>query len=738
MSPVNLERSSKPRNSSSARSDSTVPSETADIQQLFPEQPPKPHDQSEDQSHDSSASLLQLPDQLESSQRRRMPKQMSCELIEAVHHTAPIPDVRRMHRSSSSNTATSGVRSLESHSLASSLHGDLLHNPIIGQRAWRFNSNPSSGNVSQENILGSSHSDVGTPVSNQRVLVRPHHHPHPQPYHQRAFSHTHTFPQDQPAVPYHVHSPSGSYHAVNHQISSVYPMRDFSEALPPHSNHSCQASQHAQSGQSLSQTSCCHYCTVQPCTCQPYVANGYQSQEQLAGSIHAHHHHHPQQQQHSGGSVAGGPVCVNCGSSESRCASQASVRPQMQAVAAVQPPQNFPTAYPSMQNISQQPFAPSSFSIPHQTTWHPPPTRHLSLVTPTHDHQGHVGHHYSGYGTDGSGDDVFHSYSEDHHLTAPGRSSTHPQVSNGTSKMANFRVWVPQDSISKQTESLGSRRTPGHTGPRGSEVSMEIPYVGPAPVAEKTSSKHVWDVPSHSGGELNDSDSGFIGSSPHGDTSRRSFTPNTTTRIHNELKKLQQQSPPPVTISNGKSSSKVTVSENSAKQFRQSKKKASSISREPGNGQEDSLSDDDIPVVYKDDDNDAKWSSLVKPGKEKDRSRAIVRGAVQYRSLRYEREKQLHRRKPNRSSLQSFDENPPDNCRPKHSAPKSPGTGSSHSLKSKSSQDNLTNLQTGVPPQARNVQQSSQHSQYDNGKLTYIRSSIWKPTFYVSDYTNVM
>ena len=317
---------------------------------------------------------------------------------------------------------------------------------------------------------------------------------------------------------------------------------------------------------------------------------------------------------------------------------------------------------------------------------------------------------------------MFHSYSEDHHFTVPERSSTHPQVSNGTSKMANFRIRVHQDSISNQTENFGSRRTPGHSVTRGSEVSMEIPYIGPAAVtvAEKSSSKHVWDVPSHSGGELNDSDSGFIGSSPHGETGRRSFTPNTTARIHNELKKLQQQqSPPPVMLTNAKgSSSKGSMTESPAKQFRQSKKKPSSISREPDNGDEDSLSDDNFPVVYKDDDNDAKWSSLVKPNKDKERSRAIIRGAVQYRSLRYERDKQPHRRKPNRSSLQSFDGNTQDSCRPKHVAPKSPGTGSSHSLKSKSSQDNLTNLQTGVPHQVRDVQQNNhQHSQYDNGKL---------------------
>ena len=38
-------------------------------------------------------------------------------------------------------------------------------------------------------------------------------------------------------------------------------------------------------------------------------------------------------------------------------------------------------------------------------------------------------HRYSGYGTDGSGDEVFHSYTGgDHLLAAPERSHSHPKI----------------------------------------------------------------------------------------------------------------------------------------------------------------------------------------------------------------------------------------------------------------------------------------------------------------------
>ena len=662
---------------------------------------------SHDQSHDPSASLRQLGNQSESLKRQRMQKQLSYDLMEGAHPTAAIPEGRRMHRSSSSNTTTSVVRPLEGQSLGSSFHGDLLPSSIIGQRAWKFNSNPSSGNVSQENILASSHSDVSPPVLVQRASSRTH---HPQPYHQRAFSNSHTFSQDHQVVPYHLHSSSGSFHAVNQQVSPSFPVGDFNEVLP-YVNNACLPSQHAQNGPTLSQASSCHCCAVQPCACQQYTASAFQSQDQIApAGFHGHHHHH----HHSTGS--GGYACVSCGAG-SRSTSQASMRPQLQPVA--QPPQNFPTAYPSMQNITQQTFLPSSsFTSPHQTM-RLPPTRHLPLINPHEHHQ--QTHPYSGYGTDGSGDDVFHSYSGEHQPAVPERSRTHPQASgsmNGTPRSTRSHIRAPPDPVSNQTESTGSRRTPVHSGARGSEVSMEMQYVGPA-IAEKNASKRVWDAPSHSG-ELNDSDSGFRESSPHGvsgESGRRSFTPNTSARLTSELRKLQQPPPSPI---RSNSSSKSTRAESPNKQFtRQSKKKPSSISREHDNDREDSLSDDNIPVVYKDDENDTKWTSLVRPNKE--RSRTITRGAVQYRSLRYERDKQIHRRKPNRNSFQSFDGNTVDSCRQKQVAPKSPGVanGSSHRLKSKSSQDNLANLLTGLPPEVRNglMQLSRQYPQQESGKL---------------------
>ena len=155
------------------------------------DQMPQSHDQSF-QSHDHSPRLNSIM-QSEASQRhvrtKHMPKQASFDQIEYNNAPPPAVEGRRIHRSSSSNTTNVVVRPLEVHPLGSGNISDLHHNPICGQTAWRFNSNPSSGNVSQENILASSHSDVSIPTSYPRGSVRP----LPPPYHQRAGSNSHRY-----------------------------------------------------------------------------------------------------------------------------------------------------------------------------------------------------------------------------------------------------------------------------------------------------------------------------------------------------------------------------------------------------------------------------------------------------------------------------------------------------------------------------------------------------------------
>jgi hypothetical protein len=372
----------------------------------------------------------------------------------------------------------------------------------------------------------------------------------------------------------------------------------------------------------------------------------------------------------------------------------------------------------------------------------------------------HVPQRSSGYTTDGSGpDDVFQSFPEDHLLSVtapPERSSTHPQSGGSRSSRSasrpplHQRARMSQDALSSSdhVESTAlHRRTPGaggggHNSTAG--MSMEMPYVGPSPgsgnsVTEKSGSKHAWDVMTSQSGDLNDADSGFIGSAPHGINGeiRRSFTPSMSAKLTTELKKLPLSQPSLTTNSVSGLNSHMPGAEGSASQKTKAKKKRqSSRSSEQENRfslHEDPPSDDNIPVVYKDDDESWK-SSTVKRNKE----RAITRGAVQYRSLRHERDRQIQRRgKPNRSSLQSFDGSTLDSLqlervgRTKHSSSKSPGTsvnghGSAHSLKSKSSQDTLTTCST-VPrdQQGRSLQPGGsghghhhhyQHTKDEKGK----------------------
>ena len=707
--------------------------------------------QSHDQMRTSHDQMHQSHDRI--TRGRRMPKQTSFELIEATR----TPQTAAMHRSSSS-TAPVIVRSLDGQS---NLHGNvssdlLLNNPIHGQLVWKFNSNPSSSNVSQENILASSsHSDVNVPVSSPRVLVQPHHQ-HASNHHPRSPSNSNPLSQELQALMgiQNHHSPvatSNSHHAVNHQvISPSFHVGNYLEAVatPYATQRSCPVHR-TLSGHSLSQGSCCHYCVVQPCNCHdqqcvvgvaPNITNGYPSQEHISPVVvgsnvntHIPHHHHSNSYNNSG--------------TDSRCTSRTSMRQPSAAGIVQQPPQLFPTAYPSTQNIAQQTFLSSSLYTPPRHPRQPPMvTRHLSLVTPQHDHTqaqgGHTPHRYSGYTTDGSGpDDVFQSFSEDHLLAAPERASTHPQVGTGAKSTRHQRSRVSQDPLSDHIDSTltSNRRMAGHSGTRGSEISMEMPFMGGpagAGMSEKSGSKHVWDVTTSQSGDLNDADSGFIGSAPHGinGETRRSFTPSASAKLQTctELKKLPL-SQPSMTSNSVSGFSHLPGAESSQKS-KPKKKHPSSHNHEQENSvyEADPPSDDNIPVVYKDD--DESWKSSTT---RRSKDRAIKRGGVQYRSLRYERDRQIQRRgKPNRSSLQSFDGNTLDSLqlerasgRTSKHTPKSPGStnghGSAHSLRSKSSQDTLNTLAVSVP-QGRNLQPVGgvgghhhyRHTKDENGKPT--------------------
>ena len=740
--------------------------------------------QSHDQMHTSHDQMHQSHEQLPQSHDRatrgqRMPKQMSFEQIEATHPMQTVMEIQRMHRSSSSTAPVRVVRPLDAGQSTRStplqgnntVSSDLLlnHIPIHGQLAWKFNSNPSSSNVSQENILASSsHSDVNIHESSPRPPVQA---PPPHGSNHRLRNHSSSNPlsQELQALLHNQSSPSDSHHAMNRHVlnpsfhvggsnfnfnEAVFPGFTTQRSCPVHRTHS---------GHSLSQGSGGHYCAVvQPCTChdhQQYViapssniiSSGFQSQEHGNSTPHIQHHH---------------SYSYNC-AMDSRSVSRTSMRQlppppppssgMTTTTTTVQPapPQIFPTAYPSTQNIAQQPFLsslPPTYTPPRHSRQHPAPptTRHLSLVATQQDHpqpnshgpgaggRMHVPQRSSGYTTDGSGtDDVFQSYPEDHLLSVtaaapPERSSTHPQTGGGSRSRSASRPQLQQRARTSQDALSSSdhmesaalhRRTPGAgggysstAGTRGSEMSMEMPpYVGPSPggggnsTVEKSGSKHAWDVMTSQSGDLNDADSGFIGSAPHGingETGRRSFTPSTSAKLSTELKKLPLSQPSMTTNSVSGFNSHMPGAEgsSSSQKSKAKKKRQSSRSSEQENRlslHEDPPSDDNIPVVYKDDDESWK-SSTVKRSKD----RAITRGAVQYRSLRYERDRQIQRRgKPNRSSLQSFDGNTLDSLqlervsRMKHSSLKSPGTsvnghGSAHSLKSKSSQDTLTNILT--------------------------------------------
>ena len=763
---------SRSQNGFCSTSVSSVPPETPAIgdeallysarQQQFHEEahnmmsPYQSHDQmhrSHDQMHQSHDQLHQSHDQ--ANRRHKMPKQMSFEQIEAARPTQTLIETHRMHRSSSS-TAPVRVRPLDAGQSMGSAHlqgnnvsSDLLLNNLIhGQPAWKFNSNPSSSNVSQENILvSSSHSDVNVPVSSPRPPMQAPHHAHACNHHPRNHSNNNPLSQELQALLHNQSSPSNAHHAMNRHIVSpgFHLGGNYNEptTLPYTTQRSCPVHR-THSGHSLSQGSGSHYCMVSPCTCndQQYVvtpsnvmSSGYQSQEH-SNMPHIQHHH---------------SYSYNCGM-DSRSISRTSMRqpqpqPQPQPPSGtVQPPQIFPTAYPSMQNIAQPQFLStlSSYTPPRHSRQ---PARHLSLVTPQdHTQQaGYVPQRSSGYTTDGSGpDDVFQSYPEDHlQLKAPERSSTHPQSGPSTksaSRQQRARMsqgTLPSDLVESALPS--NRRTPGgghSTGTRGSEISMEMSFVGPSTGAgntEKSDSKHVWDVTTSQSGDLNDADSGFIGSAPHGinGETRRSFTPSMSAKLQTELKKLPL-SQPSMTTNSVSSFSHMSGVEGSQKS-KTKKKRPSSHTFEQENGlHEDPPSDDSIPVVYKDDDENWK-SSTTKRSKD----RAITRGAVQYRSLRYERDRQIQRRgKPNRSSLQSFDGNTLDGLqlerpsRTKQPSSKTPGSamnghGSAHSLKSKSSQDTLTNILIGsTVPQGRSLppgvsghgHHQYQHTKDENGK----------------------
>ena len=762
ISPANSSRSQNDGFRNTALSVSSVPPEAPVIgdeallysagQQQFHEEAhnmTSPH-QSHDQLHHSHD---------QTTRRQRIPKQMSFEQIEAGHPMQTVMDTHRMHRSSSS-TAPVRVRPLDvagqstrSTPLQSNnVSSDLLppnHNPINGQLAWKFNSNPSSSNVSQENILASSsHSDVNIPESSPRAPMQAP--PHMQASNHRLRNHSSSNPlsQELQALLHNHSSPNNLHPATNRHIFSptFHVGGNFNEAaaLPYTTQRSGCPVHRTHSGHSLSQGSGGHY-GVAPthCTCldqQQYsvviaptnniVSSGYQSQEHIScNGPHIQHHH---------------SYSYNCGM-DSRSISRNSMRQPAPpsagtstSIVTAQPPQIFPTAYPSMQNISQQPFLSSlpSYTPPRHSRQHAAPTRHLSLATQQDhtQHSMHVPQRSSGYTTDGSGpDDVFlQPYPEDHLLSItaagpPERSRTHPQTSEPMRSKSASRLQqrsrISQGALSSDhmQESASHRRTPvggrSTAGTRGSEMSMEIPYVGPSPgpgnSSEKSGSKHAWDVMTSQSGDLNDADSGFIGSAPHGinGETRRSFTPSISAMLSTELKKLPLSQPSMTTNSVSGFNSHMPGAEGSPQKSKTKKKRPSSRSAEQENRlsvQDDPPSDDNIPVVYKDDDESWK-SSMMKRSKD----RAITRGAVQYRSLRYERDRQIQRRgKPNRSSLQSFDGNTLDSLQlertsrtAKHSS-KSPGTanghGSAHSLKSKSSQDTLTNIlacSTAVAPQ---------------------------------------
>ena len=717
--------------------------------------------QSHDQMHRSHDQMHQSHDQLHQSHDRvsrghRMPKQMSFEQIEAAHPTQSVMETHRMHRSSSS-TAPVRVRPLDAGQSMGSAHlqgnnvsSDLLPNNFIhGQAAWKFSSNPSSSNVSQENILvSSSHSDVNVPVSSPRAPVQAPHHAHAHAcnyHHPQNHSNSNPLSQELQALLHHQSSPSNTHYSTNRHIisPSFHVGVNYNEPTPllPYTTQRSCPVHRTQSGHSLSQGSGSHHCVVQPCTCndQQYsvvatnnlLSNGYQNQEH-SNAPHIQHHH---------------SYSYNCGM-DSRSMSRTSMRqPQPPSGTVQQPPQIFPTAYPSMQNIAQPHFLSSlsSYTPPCHSRQ---PVRHLSLATPQDPTQqqqpGLVPQRSSGYTTDGSGpDDVFQSYQEDY--LQPERSSTHPQTGPSTKSASRHQhSRMPQGALPSDLMESGlpsNRRTPvgGHgSGTRGSEISMEISLVGPSPGPgnmEKSGSKHVWDVTTSQSGDLNDADSGFIGSAPHGinGETRRSFTPSTSAKLQIELKKLPLSQPSMTTnsVSGFPHMSGVEGSQKS----KSKKKRPSSHSFEQENGlHDDPPSDDSIPVVYRDDDENRKSSTM-----KRSKDRAITRGAVQYRSLRYERDRQIQRRgKPNRSSLQSFDGNTLDSLqlerpsRMKQPSSKAPGSamnghGSAHSLKSKSSQDTLTNMLIGsTVPQGRGLppgvsahgHHHYHHTKDENGKTT--------------------
>ena len=660
-------------------------------------------------------------------------------------------ETHKIHRSSSS-TAPVAVRPLDpGHSVRSSLQGNmssdtLLNNFIHGQLAWKFNSNPSSSNVSQENILASSHSDVNIPLSSPRPSVQTH---HSRAYNHHPHRHSSSNPlsQELQALLQNRSSPSNSHHVVNHQIvsPSFQLVRNFNEIAAPYSTQKSCPVHRTQSGHSLSQGSGCHCSVVQnyPCNDQQYVVtphntsnSPYQGQEQSRAPRIQHHHSYS----------------YNCAMDSSRSASRTSMR-QPTSSTVVQPPQIFPTAYPSTQNIAAQSTYLSSLSYtPPRHSRQPSrtPTRQLSLATP-HDHTqpaaGYVPQRSSGYTTDGSGpDDVFlHSYQEDHLQTAaPERSSTHPQVGPTAKSSRHQRARMSHDPLlSDHVESTmvpSSRRAPASSGQysagtRGSEASMEMPFVGVfgAGNSEKGGTvRHAWDVLTSQSGDLNDADSGFTGSAPHGinGENRRSFTPNTSAKLQTELKKLPL-SQPSMACNNVNGFAHQSGAEASPKK----KKRPPSHSFEQENRlRVDSQSDDDdFPVVYKDDD-DCRKPSAVRRAKD----RAITRGAIQYRSLRYERDRQIPRRsKPNRSSLQSFDGNTLDSLQLERAASKTKqhhvtpnsldfvsGNGSVHSLRSKSSQDTLT-VVSSVPQKRSPLQPGMGNHHHHQGNSEENGTSMW-------------
>ena len=681
---MNTSSTLQPQNSTSTRSTTTLPfsaveeSSSYSVSVTHSEQAPLSHDQmhqSRDPSHDPPLDTFTYQPVVLSS-RRGMSKQISCdEQLFAVH--AAVRTTPGMYRSSSSaaTCAPVGLQLGDRHSVGSSMHSNISDlppaHPVSGQLAWRFSSNPSSSNVSQENILASSHSDVNVPTtSNPRVLVQPHSHHHPPTHGNNTLS--------QQGIPHNHHC---CHHAVNQQGQSFSVGGSCEASLHANSNHSCHSTMPhaaAAASASLSQCSCCQcgaavlpHSVCQRCSCQqhPDASNCFQHTDQPVAGFHSH--------------LYGG----GCnGSTDSRCASRASsVRPPAQF-------QHFPSAYLSSQNSFHQQLIPLSFAPPRQSQTR---TRHLSLIS-QHD-RGHVPHHFSGYGTDGSGDEVFHPSSEDHSRTAPERSSTHPQVANGASKMIQSRRRVSQDPLHDST-TVHTRRIPGHSGTRMNRVPMETPFVGPA-ISEENNSKNTWDIASHAS-DFNDS--GFFGSTPHG-TSGESVKYSTE----------HKRPPPQPTMSNYLDKSPPC----------KPKKQPPSISCEQDDAQEDLEDDDSVPVVYKNESDDETVGRFSSSTRYKER--VPMRGAVQYRSLRHQSDKQIQQRKTNRNSVQSFDRHTLDSLerrsKSKRISKSSSGAvnGSVYSLKSKSSQDMLSTSLTVPKRQVCNPTpvSSRHHPNNEEGKL---------------------